>query len=310
MTSADRAIAFLHINLYIVIRTHTLCSARSDTILFSHAHIYSVDTMENILSHVIALAEKAGRMMADSRPVISTIKGTKENYATEADEKIQQFLENELLALLPGSSFMGEEQHRYSKSNLLWIVDPIDGTVNYARGIPISVVSIALVENGKTVLGIVHNPYMKETFHAEYGEGAFLNDSQIYVSDIDWNRCIVSTAWCAYEKEMAPASFRISERLHSECSDIRRLGTAAYEMCLLAKGSIDVYFEMMLRPWDYAAASLIVTEAGGFCSSLHGDIDLFDECPVLAANTEENLRCLTDVVIREKGDFEPKGTIW
>lgn len=248
--------------------------------------------------------------MTENKPVISKIKGTKENYATETDEAIQRYLEKELLALLPGSTFMGEEEHNFSKSDLLWIVDPIDGTVNYARGIPISVVSIALVKDGRSVLGVVHNPYLNDTFHALLGEGAYLNDEGIHVSDLPWDRCIVSTAWCAYEKEMAPASFRISERLHSECSDIRRLGTAAYEMCLLAKGSVDVYFEFMLRPWDYAAASLIVTEAGGICSSLYGELDLFDECPVLAANSENNLKYLKTVIMEEKGDFEPEGTIW
>ena len=219
--------------------------------------------MTDLLDSVISLAEQAGRMMLEAKPVISRFKGSKENYATETDESIQRFLEKELLSLLPGSSFMGEEEYEYSKGDLVWIVDPIDGTVNFARGLSMSVVSIALVKDSRSVLGVVRNPYLDQTFYAERGKGAYLNGERLHVSDIQWEDALVSTAWCAYEKDtLAHPSFRISERLHKECSDIRRFGTAAYEMCLLAKGSLDIYFEMLLRPWDYAASSLMVEEAG------------------------------------------------
>ena len=266
--------------------------------------------MDGILEAVIDLAERAGDMMLSARPVISKYKGSKENYATETDERIQDFLEKELLSLMEGSTFMGEENHEYSKSDLLWIVDPIDGTVNYARSLSMSVVSIALVKDGESVLGVVHNPYLKQTFHALKGKGSYLNGERLHVSDIPRENAIVSTAWCAYEKDLAHSSFAISERLHRECSDIRRFGTAAYEMCLLAKGSFEIYFEMLLRPWDYAASSLIVTEAGGACSSLDGPLDLFDQCPVLAANNEENLDYLKKVIIDEIGDKRREGSIW
>ena len=266
--------------------------------------------MTEILEQVISLAEKAGRMMLSERPVISRYKGSKDNYATEMDERIQEFLEKELLSLLPGSSFMGEENHEYSKGDLLWIVDPIDGTVNYARGLSMSVVSIGLVKDSVPILGVVHNPYLNQTFYAEKGKGTYLNSERIHVSDIGWNEALVSTAWCAYDKDLAHSSFRISERLHGECSDIRRFGTAAYEMCLLAKGSVDVYFEMLLRPWDYAASSLIVEEAGGICSSLDGPLDPFDQCAVLACNNKKNLDRLKEVIIDEIGDERKAGSIW
>ena len=113
----------------------------------------------------------------------------------------------------------------------------------------------------------------------------------------------------SYDKDLAPPSFRISERLHRECSDIRRFGTAAYEMCLLAKGSLEIYFEMLLRPWDYAASSLIVEEAGGVCSSMDGLLDPFDQCAVLAANSKENLDYLREV-IWEEGSTTKEGSIW
>ena len=266
--------------------------------------------MKDLMESVISLAKRAGEMMLSEKPVISQYKGSAENYATETDVRIQEFLEKELLSLLPGSSFMGEENHEYSKGELVWIVDPIDGTVNYARGLSMSVVSIALVKDSRTVLGVVHNPYLSQTFHAERGKGSYLNDERIHVSDIGWEKALVSTAWCAYDKDLGHVSFKISERLHRECSDIRRFGTAAYEMCLLAKGSVEVYFEMLLRPWDYAAANLIVEEAGGVCSSLDGPLDLFDQCAVLAANSPENLERLKRSIKEESGDFHTSGSIW
>ena len=262
------------------------------------------------MESVISLAKRAGEMMFSEKPVISQYKGSSENYATVTDERIQDFLEKELPPLIPGSSFMGEENHEYSKGELVWIVDPIDGTVNYARGLSMSVVSIGLVKDSKTVLGVVHNPYLRQTFHAERGKGAYLNGERIHVSDKKRENALVSTAWCAYDKQLAHASFRISERLHGECSDIRRFGTAAYEMCLLANGSLDIYFEMLLRPWDYAASNLIVEESGGFCSSIDGPLDPFDQCAVLAANSQENLEYLKKVIKEESGGTELTGSIW
>ena len=266
--------------------------------------------MDGLLESVISLAEKAGDMMLSERPVISTYKGSKENYATEMDEKIQNYLKKELLALLPGSVFMGEEGHDYAKGDTVWIVDPIDGTVNYARGLSMSVVSIALVKDSESVLGVVRNPYLRQTFHALKGKGSYLNGERIHVSDLKRENAIVSAAWCAYDKDLAHPSFRISERLHRECSDIRRFGTAAYEMCLLAKGSLEIYFEMLLRPWDYAASSLIVEEAGGVCSSIDGPLDPFDQCAVLAANSKENLDYLKKVIREEAGGTRKDGSIW
>ena len=270
----------------------------------------SMTSMDGLAGTVIALAGTAGRMMLGTSPRISVSKGSKENYATETDLSIQAFLKKELLSALPGSVFLGEEGTDRSRGELVWVVDPIDGTVNYARGLSMSVVSIALVDHGTPVLGVVLNPYLGETYHAEAGRGAYLNGVRIHVSDTPRENALVSTAWCAYEKELAHDSFLISETLHRECMDIRRFGTAAYEMCLLAKGSVDMYFEMLLRPWDYAASSLIVKEAGGSCSSLDGPLDLFDQCPVLAANSADNLEYLRETVISVAGDRRPEGSIW
>lgn len=230
-------------------------------------------------------------------------KGTKENYVTSTDLKIQIYLRNELLALLPGSEFMGEENdlpsakdEHFDTDRPVWIVDPIDGTANYAHGIPMSVVSIALVKNHESVLGVVYQPYLDETYKAEKGEGAFLNDSPIHVSDRSKEHGLFCTAWSCYNKKKAALCFEVTTQLYEVCEDIRRLGTAAYELCQLAKGGCELYFEINLSPWDYAAASCILHEAGGCTTSNSPKLDYYAPCTVIAANCESSLQFIRNLV--------------
>ncbi len=270
--------------------------------------VFSVD---RIMLSVIDLAVKAGEMVLCDSGFEVRNKGTKENYVTSTDVKVQEYLRRELTALIPGSYFMGEEGDLPEEDDRLrgsdrwiWIVDPIDGTANYARGMENSVVSIALVRYGKVVLGTVRHPYLDMTFHAQEGMGAYMNGERIHVSDRDLAHSMFATAWSAYNKSRAHQCFRISERLYGECEDIRRTGTAAFELCMLAKGAIDIYFEINLAPWDYAAASLIVKEAGGFTASLKGDLDLYAQGTAMAGNTEENLEHVKAVVSEELSKSE------
>lgn len=240
-------------------------------------------------------------MLTEKNVSVST-KGTKENYVTSTDLEIQRFLRKELTSILPGSEFMGEEKDlpdgtdRYDTDRYVWVVDPIDGTANYARGIPMSVVSIALVHDHRSVLGVVRQPYLGETFYASEGQGAYLNGTRIHVSHRTREHCMVCTAWSCYNKKRAALCFEVSSELYSECEDIRRIGTAAYELCLLAKGACDIYFEALLSPWDYAAAACIVKEAGGHLSSNQPEIDFYTPCTVMAANAPENLEYVRNVV--------------
>jgi len=266
--------------------------------------------MESVLNEVIDLAVRAGEMMLRETDVEIVDKGTKENYATSTDLKIQSFLREKLTQLIPDSAFLGEEDdlHNGRKTVLAgrkytWIVDPIDGTSNYARGVPMSVVSIALAHSGEIVLGVVRHPRLGETFYAEKGKGAFLNGERLRVSDRPRDRCIVSLAWCCYNKNLAPMCFEISKRLYFDCEDLRRIGTAAYEICMIAKGAEEMEFEIRLAPWDYAAAVCVLREAGGYASSLDGDVSLDGSCTFIAANSEENLAYLRSVVVDVMGSF-------
>ncbi len=265
--------------------------------------------MTEMESKVIEIVHEAGKIFGHSSRAISVEKDSKENYATEADLEIQSFLKKRLTALIPGSSFLGEEGD-YTKGEYTWIVDPIDGTVNYSRGIGLSVISVALVHYDEVVVGVVYNPILDETYHATLGNGAFLNNERITVSGRDFEHSILCIAWSVYEKKWSKMCFDIGMEAYRSCEDIRRLGSAAYELCLMARGSAELFFEMRLFPWDYAASSLILTEAGGRICSVDGPIDLFDQCTVVAANDQRNIDRLLEIVKRTMGTFRIDRSIW
>ena len=264
----------------------------------------SAPDLSEFVCEAVDIVSQAGSLILDIRSFNVESKGTKENYVTTSDIYIQNFLEEKLLALLPGSGFVGEEAAlKDVVSEYCWIVDPIDGTANYARGIPLSVVSVALIKDDVPIVGIVFNPYLGQMFVAEKGKGAYLNGEAVRVSNKDFGTAMFSTAWSAYNKDWADRSFNISKKVHSECDDIRRLGTAAYELSLLASGSIDIYFEIGLYPWDYIAAYVLVTEAGGVIDSIDGGIDPKHQSSVLAANDRKNFDRLKQIILEELGDF-------
>ena len=249
------------------------------------------------IDDVMAIAREAGRMMKEADRLEVTDKGSKENHVTNMDVAVQEFLRKRLTELLPGSSFVGEEQDYADRSGeYYWVVDPIDGTTNYIRNLQIAVTSIALVRGNEPVMGVVYNPFTDEMYHAERGKGAFRNGKPIHVSDRDVSHSIFATSWCAYDKTRSRRSFNISNRMFFICEDIRRMGAAAYEMCKLAEGRIDLYFEPILWPWDHAAASVIIEEAGGHITGERGCARLDDTDRVAAANTKDNLTYLTMVI--------------
>lgn len=259
-----------------------------------------------LIDGVAGLAVKAGEMMLSDAGFTVENKGTKENYVTSTDRRIEAFLREGLASLLPEAGFLGEEEDGFiGNRNIFWVVDPIDGTANYARGIPASTVSIGLVKDGRPILGVIRNPYTRETYCAAEGEGAFLNGVPIKVSPRTKEHAMAATAWSCYNKSLAHVCFAISEKLYAVCEDIRRMGSAAYALCLLAKGAEDVMFEIRLSPWDYMAGIVILREAGGFCSSLDGPVKLTEQCTFLAANTEENLAFVRETVLSVLGDERP-----
>lgn len=262
-----------------------------------------------MLDEIERIVRESGVRVAGASGFTVDSKGGRENIVTSADVENEEFLRRELTALIPGSTFMGEEgeEVRVSDEGYTWIVDPIDGTTNFARGIPMVGISVALFRDGEPFIGVVHNPFTGTLWKAEAGKGAFKDGVRIRVSDRGLGDGIMCTAWCTYEKSLAPPCWRVSERMHPLCNDIRRIGTAACELCMLAEGAVDLYFEIRLNPWDYAAALVCLSEAGGCYRGIDRDVDWNDPSPVIAANGTDNLDVLHGIVSEEFGGRTPYG---
>lgn len=225
--------------------------------------------LDSIPEFTLLLARSAGEFILDERNSKKTLdhsyKGGSE-LVTEADVRADEFICNAIREKYPEHRILAEESAPDALTlsqfqEPLWIIDPIDGTVNYAHGHLQSAVSIAYAENGQIMCGVVCNPFAQETFHAVKGQGAWLNDRKIAVgSETDLRRSIVATGFPYVKKNMAPIVKRLAAVLN-ECADIRRLGAASLDICWVAMGRLDGYYES-LSVWDFAAAQLIAQEAG------------------------------------------------
>lgn len=223
------------------------------------------------------------------------------NYVTTADLQVEKFLKEKLPALLPGSGFIGEEGDIITPDQqYVWVVDPIDGTTNFIYQLNLSCISIGLLKDGKPYLGVIYNPYTEDLFTGIIGEGAYHNGEKLQVSNRDFAHSLLFMGFHPYDKTFSPPAHRILSRVFAECEDMRRLGVAAIELALLAKGKAGLYFEPQLQPWDYCAAMVLIKEAGGYIGSPIMEEITFDRPqPIVAANTKENYDKLMKIVKEE-----------
>lgn len=213
------------------------------------------------------------------------------NIVTQYDKKIQEELKSNLLKLLPEASFIGEEND-YGKivnPGYTFIVDPIDGTTNFSRGLSLSAISVALLKDAEPYIGVCYNPYIDEMFIAQKGQGAYLNGKAIKVSNKKLHEGIVLTGNAPYYADMREKSLITLKNFAMIASDFRRFGSAVIELCNIACGRAELYFELKLQPWDFAAGMLIVEEAGGKVSQMNGEKMPFDKpTSIFASNNKEN----------------------
>lgn len=196
------------------------------------------------------------------------------NLVTDADEAADKAIINVIKTEFPSHGIVSEESREIvSESEYKWIIDPIDGTVNFANNIPICCVSIGLEKNGKMLMGAVFNPIMNEFFLAEKGKGATLNGVEIHVSNKSevLRSCLVTGFPYTYLDE-PNGPIQVFERLIRKGVPVRRLGSAATDLCWVAAGRFDGFYEHQLNAWDSAAGFLIVEEAGGKVTDLKGGV--------------------------------------
>ncbi len=194
------------------------------------------------------------------------------NLVTEADHAADKAILKIIHKEFPAHGIVSEESvEKVTESEYKWIIDPIDGTVNFANGIPICCVSIGLEHNGKMLMGAVYNPIMNEFYFAEKGKGATLNDKKISVGNKTevLKSCLVTGFPYTY-LDQANGPIQVFERLIRRGVPVRRLGSAATDLCWVAAGRFDGFYEHQLNAWDSAAGFLIVEEAGGKVTDLKG----------------------------------------
>ncbi len=186
------------------------------------------------------------------------------NFVTDMDVRVQTELMERLHCLLPEAGFIGEERANDPLSDApTWIIDPIDGTTNFIRGRRCSAVSVGLAVDKRPTLAAVYQPYTDEMYTAEIGKGAYLNGRRIVVSDKPLDQALVGYGTSPYYEELWDDTLRACGAFLRHAVDLRRCGSAALDLCDVACGRQDVFFEMRLSPWDYAAGALLVIEAGG-----------------------------------------------
>jgi myo-inositol-1(or 4)-monophosphatase len=204
---------------------------------------------------------------------------------TVADRESEALILSRIREEWPSHDVVGEEGSRIQTgSDYLWYIDPLDGTTNFAHGFPVFCVSLALQHNGKRVAGVVYDPTRDELFAAELGRGAYLNHNRIAVSKVDnLAECLVGTGFPSHKRHKNPNIFFYHQiTLHSH--GVRRAGSAALDLCSVAAGRLDGFWEFNLNPWDTAAGVLIAEEAGARVTTFGGSPFQIDSRETLATN--------------------------
>lgn len=227
-----------------------------------------------MLDRIIETVKEAGKIILSARDQESavTAKEGKKNFVTMYDVAVQNFLFEELGKAFPEAEFVGEESENSLENDALrFIIDPIDGTTNFMQDYRCSCISVALCKENDIIAGVVYNPYSDEIFSAEQGKGAYLNGKKIKVSDRPLSDGLALFGTSPYHPENTDETFVLLRKVFDFSRDIRRSGSAAYDICMVACGRCEIFFEKSLQPWDVAAGTLILKEAGGVALNYEGN---------------------------------------
>ncbi|ACB33487.1 Inositol-phosphate phosphatase [Leptothrix cholodnii SP-6] len=199
------------------------------------------------------------------------------DFVTEVDQAAEHAIIDTILQAYPGHAILAEEsgrEHGAKHSDYVWIIDPLDGTTNFIHGFPQYAVSIALAYKGKVEQAVVYDPNRNDLFYATKGKGAFLNDKRLRVSKrTRLLECLIGTGFPFRKGDNFKRYMKMFEEVMQACAGVRRPGSAALDLCYVAAGWYDGFFETGLNPWDIAAGSLIITEAGGLVGNFTGEAD-------------------------------------
>lgn len=244
-----------------------------------------------MLNTAIKAARGAGSIINRASLDLDTLRVTTKStndFVTEVDQRAEESIIETLLGAYPGHGILAEESgraHGAKDSDYVWIIDPLDGTTNFIHGYPVYAVSIALQFRGQIQQGVVYDPTRNDLFYASKGRGAFLNDRRLRVSKrtrlVD---CVIGNGFPFRKGDDFRAYLQMLELVMPACTSMRRSGSAALDLCHVAAGYTDGFFQTGLSPWDIAAGALFVTEAGGLVGNFTGESDFLERRELIAAS--------------------------
>ncbi|MCE2908911.1 MAG: inositol monophosphatase [Burkholderiaceae bacterium] len=248
-------------------------------------------TLHPMLNIAVKAARTAGSIINRAALDLDVLKvGSKgpNDFVSEVDRNAEAAIIETLLEAYPGHGILAEEsgrEHGARDSEYVWIIDPLDGTTNFLHGFPVYAVSIALAVRGQVQQAVVYDPTRNDLFIASRGRGAFLNDRRLRVSRrTRLSDSLVGTGFPFRRGDNFKRYMKMFEEVMQACAGLRRPGAAALDLCYVAAGWYDGFFEMGLNPWDVAAGSLIITEAGGLIGNFTGESDYLHQREVVAGN--------------------------
>ncbi len=244
-----------------------------------------------MLNVAVKAARAAGSLINRAALDIESVRISQKkanDFVTEVDHAAEQAIIEILLTAYPDHGIWAEESgntHGNARSDFVWIIDPLDGTTNFIHGLPVYCVSIALAVKGKVEQAVVYDPTRNDLFTATKGRGAFLNDRRIRVSKrTDLRQALISTGFPFRPGDNFNQYLRMMGEVMQRTAGLRRPGAAALDLAYVAAGYTDGFFEKGLQPWDAAAGSLLVTEAGGLVGNFTGEADFLEQQECLAGN--------------------------
>lgn len=245
--------------------------------------------MHPMLTIARRAAEEAGRVIMQGLRQLDQLQVEEKgrgDLVSAVDRRSEEVIRRVLLEKFPGHAVLGEEFGASGRSEFEWVIDPLDGTANFVHGLPQFAVSIALLKGGKPEAGVVYNPVTDDWFTAARGQGAQWNGRKMRVNTLrDAGRGFVGTGFPFKSPDKLALQYRYVEAALAAFSDVRRLGSAALDLCFVACGRLDAFFEMGLNPWDMAAGVLIAQEAGAIVTDLQGGHEMLARGEVVVANT-------------------------
>ena len=232
---------------------------------------YNTDHYQAVLDRIVSAEREGAALILQAHEILAEAKTDRRNVVTEYDRRVQELLMTRLREALPDARFCEEMNEQDDlDAEQLFIIDPIDGTMNFVHGFHHSCISVAYAERGVVRAGAIYNPYVDEMFTAIAGQGARLNGRPIHAAEAGLSESLVCFGSSPYAPELADRTFALTKALFLAGLDVRREASAALDLCSVAAGRAGLYFELQLSLWDYAAGVLIAEEAGGQCCTIDG----------------------------------------